>query len=86
MSGQVNAQIAYEPINNPSAVIIEFLSHEIADPEHSSGLSRQLAALVRPDLPNRYVLDFQKVRIFSSTAFGARSASCSRSARRAAWS
>ncbi len=71
MSGQPNAHIAYEQIDKPSAVVVEFLSHEIADPDHSSELSRQLAALVRPDLPNRYVLDFQKVRIFSSTAFGA---------------
>ncbi len=71
MSGHSNAHIAYEPIDQPRAVVIEFLSHEIADPDHSSELSRQLAALVRPDLPNRYVLDFQKVRIFSSTAFGA---------------
>ena len=71
MSGQPNAHIAYEPIEKPSAVVVEFLSHEVADPDHSSELSRQLAALVRPDLPNRYVLDFHKVRIFSSTAFGA---------------
>jgi anti-anti-sigma factor len=71
MSGQANAQIAFETIDKPSAVIVEFLSHQIADPDHSSELSRQLASLVRSDLPNRYVLDFQKVRVFSSTAFGA---------------
>ena len=78
MSGQANAQIAYEVIDQPSAVIVEFLSHEIADPEHSSELRRQLAALVRPDLPNRYVIDLHKVRIVSSTAFGASSGSCSK--------
>ncbi len=71
MSSQPINHIAHELIDTPLAVIVEFLSHEISDPDHSSELSRQLAALVRPDLPNRYVLDFDKVRIFSSTAFGA---------------
>jgi anti-anti-sigma factor len=71
MSSQPIALIAHELIDTPHAVIVEFLSHEIADPDHASHLGRQLAALARPDLPNRYVLDFQKVRIFSSTAFGA---------------
>ncbi len=71
MSSQPATHIAYELIDQPRAVMVEFLSHEIADPDHSSELSRQLAALVRPDLPNRYVLDCNKVRILSSTAFGA---------------
>jgi anti-anti-sigma factor len=70
MSGQAHALIAYEPMDEPRAVVIEFLTHEISDAGHASELGRQLAALARPELPNRYVLDFQQVRIFSSTAFG----------------
>jgi anti-anti-sigma factor len=71
MSGQANAHIACEPIDNPRAVVVEFLTHEISDAGHSSELGQQLAALVRADRPNRFVLDFHKVRVFSSTAFGA---------------
>jgi anti-anti-sigma factor len=71
MSSQQTTHIGYELIDNPRATLVEFLSHSIADPEHSTELSRQLASLVRPDLPNRYVLDFKPVRTFSSTGFGA---------------
>lgn len=71
MSSHETAHIAYELIDHPRAVLVEFLSHAIGDPAHASELGRQLAALVRPDLPNRYVLDFTKVRTFSSTGFGA---------------
>jgi anti-anti-sigma factor len=71
MSSHETAHISYELIDTPRAAIVEFLSHSIADPEHSSELSRQLATLVRPELPNRYVLDFKSVRAFSSTGFGA---------------
>ena len=71
MSSHETAHISYELIDTPRAAIVEFLSHSIADPEHSSELSRQLATLVRPELPNRYVLDFKSVRTFSSTGFGA---------------
>jgi anti-anti-sigma factor len=65
------AIIAYERIDKPGAVVIELLLRAVADPEHAAELGQQLGALVRPDLPNRYVLDFNKVRSFSSTAFGA---------------
>ena len=71
MSSQEVAHISYERIDRPRAGLVEFLSHSIADPEHSAELSRQLASLVRPELPNRYVLDFKNVRTFSSTGFGA---------------
>jgi len=71
MSSQETAHIGYELIDDPRAVIVDFLSHSVADPDHSSQLSRQLASLVRPELPNRYVLDFKDVRAFSSTGFGA---------------
>lgn len=71
MSSQETAHISYELIDHPRAAIVEFLSHSIGDPEHATELSRQLASLVRPELPNRYVLDFANVRTFSSTGFGA---------------
>lgn len=71
MSSQERAHISYEKLENPRASLVEFLSHSIADPEHSTELSRQLASLVRPELPNRYILDFKAVRTFSSTGFGA---------------
>jgi anti-anti-sigma factor len=71
MSSQEVAHIGYEQIDDPCAAIVDFLSHSIADPEHATELSRQLASLVRPELPNRYILDFKKVRTFSSTGFGA---------------
>jgi anti-anti-sigma factor len=71
MSSKENAHIGYELIDSPRAALVEFLSHAIADPEHASELGRQLASLVRPELPNRYILDFKNVRSFSSTGFGA---------------
>ena len=51
-------------------VIVEFLSKAIADPAHAAELRQQLGTLIRPDLPNRCVLDFTGVRSLSSTAFG----------------
>jgi anti-anti-sigma factor len=71
MSSQEAAHISYELIDSPRATIVDVISHSIGDPEHAAELSRQLALLVRPELPNRYVLDFNKVRTFSSTGFGA---------------
>ncbi len=68
---QATAHIAYEVINeaHPQLVIIEFLSHAIADPAHSAELAEQLASLVRPEFPKRFVLDFENVRLMSSSAF-----------------
>ncbi len=71
MSSQEIAHITYELIDHPRAALVDFLSHSIGDPEHAHELSRQLASLVRPELPNRYILDFKNVRTFSSTGFGA---------------
>ena len=71
MSSHEIAHISYERIDQPRASVVEFLSHSISDPEHATELSRQLASLVRPELPNRYLLDFKAVRTFSSTGFGA---------------
>ena len=71
MPTQPSAHIAYELIKEPPAVIVEFRSHAIADPEHAAELGQQLSALIRPELPNHYILDFTKVRSFTSTAFGA---------------
>jgi anti-anti-sigma regulatory factor len=71
MSSKETAHIGSELIDRPRATLVDFLSHTIADPEHATELSRQLVSLVRPELPNRYILDFKNVRTFSSTAFGA---------------
>ncbi len=51
-------------------MIVEFLSQATPDPTHAAELSQQLGALIRPDLPDQYVLDFEGVRSLSSTAFG----------------
>jgi anti-anti-sigma factor len=56
---------------HPHVVIVEFLSDAVVDTTHAAELSQQLNALIRPNLPCRYVLDFQGVRSLSSTAFGA---------------
>ena len=71
MSSQETAHISYERIDHPRAVLVEFLTHAFGDPERASELSRQLASLVRPELPSRYILDFKNVHMFSSTGFGA---------------
>jgi anti-anti-sigma factor len=67
-----HAHISYGVDNqkHPRVVFVQFLSHAIADPAHAAELSQQLSALIRRDLPSRYVLDFQGVRSLSSTAFG----------------
>ena len=67
------AHIAYD-LNDeryPRVVIVEFLSRAVADPAHAAELSQQLCSLIRPDLPKYFVLDFEDVRSFSSTAFAA---------------
>jgi anti-anti-sigma factor len=61
----------FDERKHPRVVIVEFLSHAIADPTHGAELSNQLSALIRPDLPSCYVLDLEGVRSLSSTAFGA---------------
>jgi anti-anti-sigma regulatory factor len=69
----IQAHIAYELIGdtNPDVVSIEFLSHVIADPAHAHELGEQLDSLIRPDLPQSFVVDFGNVRSLGSTAFGA---------------
>jgi anti-anti-sigma factor len=56
---------------HPQMVIVEFLTHAFADPTHTAQLGQQLDSLIQPDLPHRFVLDFEDVRAFSSAAFGA---------------
>ena len=65
-------------------VVIEVLIPSIGDPAHAAGLGQQLSALIRPDLPNRFVLDFHKVKLVGSTAFGAWWPSSSKYAKREA--
>jgi anti-anti-sigma regulatory factor len=68
----IQAHIAYELIddNNPEVVVIQFLSHEIADPWTARALGEQLHSLIRPDLPQNFVIDFDNVRSLGSSAFG----------------
>jgi anti-anti-sigma factor len=72
-SVHAHAHISFEVIDEdyPQLVIVEFLSHAIADPLHAAELGHQLALLVQPELPKKFVLDFKNVRLMSSTAFGA---------------
>ena len=72
-SASSTAHIAYDFNDDmhPQMVIVEFITHAIADPTHAAELGQQLDLLVRPDLPHQFVLDFEDVRSFSSTAFGA---------------
>jgi len=69
----IQAHIAYELIDdhNPDVVVIEFLSQEIAGPCQARELEEQLGSLIRPDLPQCFVIDFGNVRSLGSTAFGA---------------
>lgn len=69
----IQAHIAYELIGdtNPEVVAIDFVSHVIADPAHAHELGEQLDSLIRPDLPQNFVIDFGNVRSLGSTAFGA---------------
>ncbi len=72
MLAAVQAHIAFELIDdhNPKVVVIEFLSQEITSPIHALELGEQLHSLIRSDLPRNYVIDFNHVRSFGSTAFG----------------
>jgi anti-anti-sigma regulatory factor len=56
---------------DPELVLVEIQTHSITDPTHSAELSHQLDLLIRPEFPKQFVLDFHKVRLFCSTAFGA---------------
>jgi anti-anti-sigma factor len=71
VSGRAHIAFELDDDKRPNIVIVEFLSHAIADPTHAAELSHQLGSLIRPELPKRFVLDFDDVRSFSSTAFGA---------------
>jgi hypothetical protein len=66
------AHIACEPIGDdkPEVVVIEFLSYEICGSLHGRELGAQLEALLWPDLPRNFVIDFANVSSLGSTAFG----------------
>src|SRR5262245_15304488 len=69
----IQPHIAYELIDdtNPDVIVIDFLSHDIADPACAHELGEQLDWLIRPELPQNFVIDFRNVRSMGSTAFGA---------------
>jgi anti-anti-sigma factor len=65
------SHIAYELIDetHPQVTVIEFLSREIISSAHAAELGEQLGALIRPDMPRQFILDFQNVRNLGSTAY-----------------
>jgi anti-anti-sigma regulatory factor len=69
----IHAHIAYDLIDDtdPEVIAVEFLSQEIAGPYQARELGEQLDSLIRPDLPQSFVIDFGNVRTLGSTAFGA---------------
>jgi anti-anti-sigma regulatory factor len=69
----IRAHIAYELIDDtmPEVTAIEFLSQEIAGPHQARELLEELDSLIRPDLPQYFVIDFGNVHSLGSTAFGA---------------
>jgi anti-anti-sigma regulatory factor len=72
-SSKTHAHFSFEVIDEdyPQLVIVKFLSHAIADPSHAAELGHQLDLLIRPEFPKKFVLDFDEVRLMSSTAFSA---------------
>jgi anti-anti-sigma regulatory factor len=67
-----HTHIVYELIDddNPEVVVIEFQSPEICGPHLSAELAEQLESLIRPELPQNFVIDFGNVRSLGSSAFG----------------
>jgi anti-anti-sigma regulatory factor len=67
------SEIAYEVAERAGAhaVVVDLLIESIGDPGAAARLGQQLSALIRPDLPKRFVLDFHKVKLVGSTGFGA---------------
>jgi anti-anti-sigma regulatory factor len=52
-------------------VVIEFLTQDIAGTVQARELAEQLESLIRPDLPQNFVMNLSSVRFLGSTAFGA---------------
>ena len=72
MSTTMNqTHIAYDLLDSskPAVVVIAFETHDLTDPTHGKELGEQLDSLICPDLPMRFVLDFEGVRAMGSTAF-----------------
>lgn len=67
----VPAHIAYELFGEiePKVVVIEFLTREIAGPFRAQQCGEQLCALIDPESPRYFVLDFRHVRSIGSTGF-----------------
>jgi len=69
MADQPEFHIARDIVDD--AQIVEISTPSIADPQVAGELKQQLFALIEPDKPKNFVLDFKYVRVFSSTGFGA---------------
>jgi len=71
MSTTMNqTHIAYELLDetHPGVVVITFEANDFTDPMHGHELGEDLDALICPDLPMRYVIDFKGVSALGSTA------------------
>ena len=67
------AHIAYELIDDvhPKVVVIEFLTQDIAGSVQAAELAEQLESLIRPDVPQNFVMNFSNAR-FSAARPSAR--------------
>jgi anti-anti-sigma regulatory factor len=65
------SHIAYELLDRaePSVVVIAFETPDLSDPVHGRELGEELDSMICPDLPVRFVIDFEDVRAMGSTAF-----------------
>jgi anti-anti-sigma regulatory factor len=68
----MQAHIAYELLDeiNPAVVAIEFRTQDIAGHLLARELGEQLHSLIRPELPQNFVIDFGNIHSLGSTAFG----------------
>jgi hypothetical protein len=68
----IHAHITYELIDDydPIIAVVEFLSQDIVGQTRARELGDQLDSLIRPELPDIFVMDFRNVRWLGSTAFG----------------
>jgi hypothetical protein len=67
----IQAHIRYEVIEDTKhqLVVIEFLSHEITSPACARELGEQLQSLLRPRVPQYFIIDCAGVRSLGNTAF-----------------
>ncbi len=67
----IQAHIAYELIEytDHQVVVIEFVRHDITNSADARELGQQLHSLIRPQLPQYFVIDCAGVQALGSSAF-----------------